>query len=75
MPFLGFNSDRYDINMIKLTENQGGIMVAKKENNYMFLTAEHLKFLDVGKLFSSWIIIGCMVSVYGLRIRKTRVSL
>ncbi len=53
MPVLGFNSGKYDINMIKeyfvkhMTESEGNISVAKKENSYMFLTTDNFKFLDV----------------------------
>ena len=66
VPVLGFNSGKYDINMIKeyfvnsTTEQEGDIFVAKKDNRYMFLTTEHFKFLDVisylapGLSFDKW---------------------
>ena len=63
VPVLGFNSGKYDINMIKeyfvkhLTEQEGEISVAKKENSYMFLTTSKFKFLDVlspGLSFDGW---------------------
>ena len=47
---IGFNSGRYDINMIKryfverIAENVNEkIKVAKKDNNYMFLTTSKFK--------------------------------
>ena len=66
VPVLGFNSGKYNINMIKeyfvkhLTEQEGEISVAKKENSYIFLTTCKFKFLDVlsylapGLSFDGW---------------------
>ena len=63
---LGFNGGKYDINMIKeyfnkhLTEQEGEISVAEKENSYMFLTTSKFKFLDAlsylapGLSFDGW---------------------
>ena len=52
VPVFGFNSGRYDINMIK--EYFVGdlaiisdVNVAKKENSYMFLSTPNFKFLDI----------------------------
>ena len=52
VPVFGFNSGRYDINMIKeyFVKNLAGISnvnVAKKENSYMFLSLPNFKFLDI----------------------------
>ena len=51
---IGFNSEKYDLNMIKqyflerIAENVNGkIKVAKKDSNYMFLTMPRFKFLDI----------------------------
>ena len=51
---IGFNSGNYDLNMIKqyfverIAENiNEKIKVAKKNNNYMFLTTPRFKFLDI----------------------------
>ena len=51
---IGFNSGKYDINMIKryfveqiALDNSGKIKVANKDNNYMFLTTSRFKFLDI----------------------------
>ena len=52
VPVFGFNSGRYDINMIKeyfvkdLAEISD-VKVAKKENSYMFLSLPIFKFLDI----------------------------
>ena len=52
VPVFGFNSGRYDINMIKeyFVKNLAEISdvkVAKKENSYMFLSLPKFKFLDI----------------------------
>ena len=52
VPVFGFNSGRYDINMIKeyFVENLtslSDVNVAKKENSYMFLSTPNFKFLDI----------------------------
>ena len=52
VPVFGFNSGRYDINMIKeyFVKNLAGISdvnVAKKGNSYMFLSTPRFKFLDI----------------------------
>ena len=52
VPVLGFNSGRYDINMIKeyfvrSLSDISNVTVAKKDNSYMFLMTPKLKFLDV----------------------------
>ena len=59
VPVIGFNSGKYDINLIKryfaeeiakFDENDlkpPKIFVARKENNYMFLTTDEFKFLDI----------------------------
>ena len=56
---IGFNSGNYDLNMIKqyfverIAKNvDEEIKVAKKDNNYMFLTTSRFKFLDVGNFLA-----------------------
>ena len=64
---IGFNSGKYDINMIKryfverIAENVNEkIKVAKKDNNYMFLTTSKFKFIDIrnflapGMSYAQW---------------------
>ena len=58
VPVIGFNSDKYDLNMVKeyfvkqISYNKEGecnedVFAANKENDYMFLTNFKFKFLDV----------------------------
>ena len=58
IPVIGFNSSRYDINMVKAyfvkeisnnkdDECNADLFVEKKENDYKFLTTSKFKFLDV----------------------------
>ena len=52
VPVLGFNSGKYNINMIKeyfvrVVADPDDVNVAKKDNSYMFLSTPKLKFLDV----------------------------
>ena len=61
VPVIGFNSGKYDINLIKQyfaeeiakfddddeSKKPPKIFVARKENNYMFLTTDEFKFLDI----------------------------
>ena len=65
VPVLGFNSGKYDLNLIKehfvkTMADINDITVAKKENKFMFLTTPHFKFLDVmnylapGLSFDGW---------------------
>ena len=56
---IGFNSGNYDLNMIKryflerIAEDVNEkIKVAKKDNNYMFLTTSRFKFLDIGNFLA-----------------------
>ena len=50
---IGLNSGKYDLNLIKqyfverIAKNVWQIKVAKKDNNYMFLTTSRFKFLDI----------------------------
>ena len=58
VPVFGFNSGKYDLNMVKeyfvkkISYNKDDecnkdVFAAKKENGYMFLTTSKFKFLDV----------------------------
>ena len=56
VPVIGFNGDRYDLSLInkyflqeisKSELKKGKIFVTKKENEYIFLTTEKFKFLDI----------------------------
>ncbi|XP_057310306.1 uncharacterized protein LOC130648282 [Hydractinia symbiolongicarpus] len=59
VPVIGFNSGKYDLNMIKryfvdqiAKDNEKKINVAKKDNNYMFFTTSRFKFLDIKNFLS-----------------------
>ena len=76
VPVIGFNSSKYDLNLIKkyfveelakaeVTQLGGAlkhpeIFVARKENDYMFLTTDKFKFLDIknflggGMSYENW---------------------
>ena len=58
VPVIGFNSGKYDLNMVKeyfvkkISYNKEDgcnedVFAANKENDYMFLTTSKFKFLDV----------------------------
>ena len=52
VPVLGFNSGKYDINLVKeyfvhTLSDMNNVTVTKKDNSYMFLMTPWFKFLDV----------------------------
>ena len=53
VPVLGFNSGRYDLNLIRehfaerLSDTTGKVRVAKNGNNIMFLLTQEFRFLDI----------------------------
>ena len=53
MPVLGFNSGRYDLNLIRehfaerLSDTTGKVRVAKNGNKIMFLLTQEFRFLDI----------------------------
>ena len=75
VPILGFNSEKYDLNLVKkhfvkTLSNMNDVTVTKKDkNSYMFLMTPRFKFLDVknyltpGLSYDSWCKAnGCAVS-------------
>ena len=63
---IGFNSGKYDVNMVKAylvkkishnkeDECNEDVFVAKKEYDHMFLTNSKFQFLDVRKLHWTWL--------------------
>ena len=78
LPIIGFNSGRYDLNLIKTdilkyislnyTENE--IFTIKKENSYLTIGTPHMKFLDI----SNYLAAGCsyekFLKAYGCDIPK-----
>ena len=75
VPVFGFNSGRYDINMIKeyfvknLTEISD-VKVAKKENSYMFLSTPNFKFLDIKNYLAPGLSYDAWCRAYGCELQK-----
>ena len=75
VPIFGFNSGRYDINMIKeyfvknLTEISD-VNVAKKENSYMFLSTPNFKFLDIKNYLAPGLSYDAWCRAYGCELQK-----
>ena len=75
VPVFGFNSGRYDINMIKeyFVKNLAGISnvnVAKKENSYMFLSLPQFKFLDIKSYLAPGLSYDAWCRAYGCELQK-----
>ena len=75
VPVFGFNSGRYDINMIKeyfvknLT-SLSDVNVAKKENSYMFLSTPNFKFLDIKNFLAPGLSYDAWCRAYGCELQK-----
>ena len=75
VPVFGFNSGRYDINMIKeyfvknLT-SLSDVNVAKKENSYMFLSTPNFKFLDIKIFLAPGLSYDAWCRAYGCELQK-----
>ena len=75
VPVFGFNSGRYDLNMIKkyfvgdLTEISD-VNVAKKENSYMFLATGKFKFLDIKNYLAPGLSYDAWCRAYGCELQK-----
>ena len=75
VPIFGFNSGRYDINMIKeyFVKNLAEISdvnVAKKENSYMFLSTPNFKFLDIKNFLAPGLSYDAWCRAYGCELQK-----
>ena len=75
VPVFGFNSERYDINMIKeyFVKNLAIISdvdVAKKENSYMFLSTPNFKFLDIKNYLAPGLSYDAWCRAYGCELQK-----
>ena len=77
----GFNSSKYDINMVKeyfvkeISYNKDDecnedVFVAKKENDYMFLTTSKFKFLDVKNFIGPDLIYDTWCKSVGFKLQK-----
>ena len=75
VPVFGFNSGRYDINMIKeyfvkdLAEISN-VNVAKKGNSYMFLSLPNFKFLDIKSYLAPGLSYDAWCRAYGCELQK-----
>ena len=78
---IGFNSDKYDINMVKeyfvkeISYNKEDgcdedVFPAKKENDYMFLTTSKFKFLDVKNYIGPGLSYDAWCKSMGCRLEK-----
>ena len=75
VPVFGFNSGRYDINMIKeyFVENLtslSDVNVAKEENSYMFLSTPNFKFLDIKNFLAPGLSYDAWCRAYGCELQK-----
>ena len=81
VPVIGFNSGKYDFNMVKeyfvkeISYNKEGeynqdVFAAKKENNYMFLTTSKFKFLDVKNYIGPGLSYDAWCKLMGCRLQK-----
>ena len=75
VPVFGFNSGRYDINMIKeyFVENLtslSDVNVAKKENSYIFLSTPNFKFLDIKNFLAPGLSYDAWCRAYGCELQK-----
>ena len=75
VPVFGFNSGRYDINMIKehFVKNLAEISdvkVAKKENSCMFLSLPNFKFLDIKNYLAPGLSYDAWCRAYGCELQK-----
>ena len=75
VPVFGFNSGRYDINMIKEYFVKdlaiiSDVNVAKKENSYMFLSTPNFKFLDIKNYLAPGLSYDAWCRAYGCELQK-----
>ena len=75
VPVFGFNSGRYDINMIKEyfvgdSAKISDVNVAKKENSYMFLSTPKFKFLDIKNYLAPGLSNDAWCRAYGYELQK-----
>ena len=77
VPALGFNSGRYDLNLIKehfaelLADTTNKVFVAKKANTTMFIKTEKFLFLDIINYLGSGTSYAAWVKAYGCSTQKS----
>jgi len=75
VPVFGFNSSRYDLNLIKKyfvkpLSDLDTVKVAKKENSYMFLMTPRFKFLDIKNYLAPGLSYDRWCKAYGCKLEK-----
>ena len=77
VPVFGFNSGKYDLNMIKKyfvkamgNRANNDIFVGKKENTYMFLTTPKFKFLDIKNYLAPGVSLDQWFKAYKCKLKK-----
>ena len=74
LPVIGFNSGKYDLNMIKrsfvplLIHNNAAVI--KRQNTYMCLYTDKLKFLDVTQYLAPGVSYDKYLKAYGCELQK-----
>ena len=78
LPVVGFNSGKYDINLIKkeillfISKNykDNEIFTIKKNNSYISISTPHLKFLDISKFLAPGCSYSQFLKAYGSELNK-----
>ena len=80
LPVLGFNSGRYDLNAIKKffvpllihnnTAERASCFVIKRQNNFMCLSTDKLKFLDMVNFLAPGVSYAKYLTAYGCELGK-----
>ena len=75
IPVFGFNSGRYDLNMIKEYFVKdlaiiSDVKVAKKENSYMYLSTPKFKFLDIKNYLAPGLSYDAWCRAHGCELQK-----
>ena len=80
LPVLGFNSGRYDLNAIKKffvpllihnnTAERASCFVIKRQNNFMCLSTDRLKFVDICNYLAPGVSYDKYLKAYGCELQK-----
>ena len=74
LPVIGFNSGKYDLNVVKkffvplLIHNNAAVI--KRQNNFMCLSTDKLKFLDVTQYLAPGVSYAKYLKAYGCELQK-----
>ena len=85
LPVLGFNSGRYDLNAIKKffvpllihnnTAERASCFVIKRQNNFMCLSTDKLKFVDICNYLAPGISYDKYLKAYGCEVAERSISI